>query len=241
MRFFSFLLILLMSSLLAVPSAYAANINIVTTEGVTMKDITNTARAIQYTGTYMYTHYQKRLETDVSLTIRKGTRAQIDESGSFTRNGDVTVAFTNEDSDYREIFLVAHELIHQYQLDAVIPDTLNKNIWFTEGMADYLAMQIANMMGKDQSKTFQNYGKRGLSYGIKLSEICSRTRWNFYSKDNNLYPLADFAMYELFSRYSAKNPFAYLLILQTHSADEAMRLTYGISMDNLLDGAIKSK
>lgn len=211
------------------------NVNIVTSDGITERDVTNTARAIQYTGSYMYSHFQRRLHSNITLSLVKSDDdLPKNGSGSFSTQGNITVAIKNSENDYRTVFLVAHELIHQYQLDIVTPDTLNKNLWFTEGMADYFAMKIANMKGQDRTKDFMKYALQSRNYNIPLKDIITRDGWEFYSETMSPYIIADQAVLQITSKYSDDTLFGYLLALQTHTADEAMRLIYGINMDKLL-------
>lgn len=207
------------------------NVNIITSDGITERDITNTARAIQYTGSYMYSHFQRQLHSNITLSLVKADNdLPKNDSGSFSTQGNITVAIKDSGNDYRTIFLVAHELIHQYQLDIVTPDTLNKNLWFTEGMADYFAMKIANMTGQDRTKSFLKYALQSCNYDIPLKDITTRDGWTFYSKTMNPYIIADSAILQITSKHSDETLFGYLLTLQTHTADEAMRLIYGINM-----------
>lgn len=228
--------------LLSVQAAFAANVNIITSDGITNRDIENTVKAINMTGRYMDANFQRRLRTDVTLNlVTADSKIASDESGSFSTNGKITITIKDSSSDYRTVFLVAHELVHQYQQDIAPPSTLNKNMWMTEGMADYIAMKTANQLGKDRTQAFWKYAKTSREYPIGLSSVSSRRDWNENSQTWNLYPLADRAVFCLATKYPEQMLFAYILALNTHTAEEAMRLTYGIGMGEILEKPAKGK
>ena len=173
--------------------------------------------------------------------VTADSKVASDESGSFSTNGKITITIKDSTNDYRTVFLVAHELVHQYQQDIAPPSTLNKNMWMTEGMADYIAMKIANQLGKDRTQAFWKYAKTSREYPIGLSSVSSRRDWNENSQTWNLYPLADRAVFCLATKYPEQMLFAYILALNTHTAEEAMRLTYGIGMGEILEKPAKGK
>lgn len=216
--------------------AEAANVDIVTGNGITNRDVTNAVHAVELTGQYMYQNFQRSLMTDVSLKlVSADDEAPANSSGSFSTNGRIVITIKESSNDYRTIFLVAHELVHQYQQDIASPDTLNKNMWFTEGMADYFAMKIANQTGNDRTAAFLRHGERARGLAVSLKDIAPRRQWVLKSQEVNLYPLADLAAIRLAQRFPENSFFAYILSLNTHSAEEAMRLTYGIGMDDIID------
>ena len=215
--------------------ASAANVNIITSDGLTDRDVTNAVRATELTGRYMFENFQRRLLTDVMLElvpVDENTTAS--EPKSFSKNGRIVVSIKDSTNDYRTIFLVAHELVHQYQQDVATPDTLNKNLWFTEGMADYLAMRIANQTGSDKTEDFIRQAQRGYAYDVSLAQIAPRGGWTSASRSQSLYPLADLAVIHLSQQSSEQSFFAYLLALNTHTAEESLHIVYGIKMDEVI-------
>lgn len=217
-----------------------AVINISTSSGITDSDIQNTLKTINLTNSYMKTNFNRVLLNNVSLKlIKDNSLGNSRTSQSFSKHGYVVVTLKDTYTDYYSMFLVAHELIHQYQLDAVPYTILNKNLWFTEGMADYLAMKISNINGKNMEYAFRNYAQSSLNFNYSLHDITSRDGWEYHSKNSNPYAMADRAVLSLVNQYSKDLLFTYLNTLTTHDAEAALRLVYGLEINDIIFQMIK--
>lgn len=200
--------------------------------------------AVQSTIDYMNANFNRTLDRNVTINIVNGddssslfSSKEISSNiGGKSEADTINLIINSSSSEYYITFLTAHELIHQYQMNCYgSMKTLNKNLWFIEGMADVLGMEIASPINPAMDTKFRNVAKtNSLSYPIKLSDITDKQSWRqaFYSKEKT-YVKADLAVLYLVDNYSPTLLFVYLNNLYNSSANNALKETYNIDIDTL--------
>lgn len=181
--------------------------------------------------------YGVDLTSDVTVNVYAREKSGQSDSSGNSKPGQVIVWIGSDDSPYKAAFLTAHELIHQYQMELVGNETLNLNMWLTEGMADYFGVAFADLYdGESQFKSFASSAiKKTKGKALDLSWIEKKTPWKAaYDKGLPVYAKADTGVMYLAKVYSPKKLWTFLQnIKETKNTDAAMLLTYGLSEKKL--------
>ena len=192
--------------------------------------------AVAHTQKAIHQLYGITLHSNVEILIHEGSNPDNQDVGGNAVAGKIVIWDEPEYGEYKLAFLIAHELTHQYQIERVGKDALNKNLWFTEGMADLIGVQSAHIYDKDKVRAFMDSVRsRGTAGNFYLSWITQRTAWSdAFNQGLPIYAKADLGVVYLVSRYPAAKLWAYLYALRTYpDADKAMKATYGFSIDAL--------
>jgi hypothetical protein len=176
------------------------------------------------------------MDVDVHLHNKNNGKEQDKTTGNASP-GKINIWLNQSDNAYKTCFLVAHELTHQYQIEQVGKDTLNKNMWFTEGMADMVGVQVANAYDQSKFRAFaRSAASKVRNAGVQLSWFERRKAWNdAYQNGTPVYAKADLAMIYLTSKYPSMLMWSYLYNLKDDSttASGALQRTYGITAEEL--------
>ena len=156
-----------------------------------------------------------------------------DRVGGRSKTGAIQIIANEGRSGYRIQFLTAHELIHQYQASITNgTSALKKNMWFIEGMADVIAVDI---LGNDvMTGRFINNAKKYRPEPIGLAEITANNGWStaFYA-GKHPYAKADLAMTYLKDNFPEEYMFKTVELLPIKTANDALQAVYGISLQEL--------
>lgn len=229
-------------TLLWIPSICLAKVTVTADSGVPYEQVSAANDAVMRTEDVIYRLYGLRLNTDVTVSLRSGTNPDNEDIGGNAAAGKITIWSDSASTEYKMAFLIAHELTHQYQIERVGKNALNKNLWFTEGMSDLIGVQAANIYDRDKAADFMNSAReKGTAGTFLLSWVTRRSAWmNAYQKGLPVYAKADLAVLYLASHYSLTQMWAYLYALADNpDADKAMQATYGMSIKQLDDDILK--
>lgn len=220
------------------------SININPSDNIPSYQTQYVANAAQMTFDYMKTNFNRSLNKNININIVSNENASTlfsyaDEEnnvGGKTINDTINLIINPASSEYYITFLTAHELIHQYQLDSFGGiNTMNKNMWFVEGMADVLGVKIAAPLNPNMGNKFRRMAiSNSESYPIGLQSITSKINWQLaFNNKEKTYSKADLALLYLTDNYSPTLLFVYFNNLYNLSADKALKSTYNIDIDTL--------
>ena len=221
-----------------------SNININPSEKIPAYQTQYVINAVKMTMDYMNTNFNRTLEKSININIvNKEDSSTLfsynDEEnnvGGKSIDNNINLIINSTSTEYYITFLTAHELIHQYQMDCFGSiQTLNKNMWFVEGMADVLGEKIASPLNPKMDDKFRrNAIYNSLSYPINLNSITTKSDWQkSFNKKEKTYAKADLALLYLTDKYNLTLLFVYFNNLYNASASQALKNTYNINIDNL--------
>lgn len=236
---FSFMFLFILSS-----NCFAYNLNINPSPEIPKHQVDAVAEGVNKTINYMSTVYGRGIDKDVTINVTSqlGTSSVLSNDeinnnvGGKSKEGEINLVINPQSTRYYIIFLTAHELVHQYQLSNFGSYTvLNKNMWFTEGMADYIGAKVAAPIDTSMFQKFKNNAQtKGKMYNLRLEEITDKASWNYhFNKRHETYSKADLAMIYLYENYSPLLMFAYFNHLYSETADIALKNTFNISISDL--------
>ena len=181
------------------------------------------------------TTYGVELNSDVEIKLISEANPDGEEIGGNSSAGRIRIWLDPPKDNYKLAFLISHEMVHQYQIEKVGKDTLNKNLWFAEGMADLIGVQAANDYDPGMAEAFVSTArKKGTRGNFCLAWIADRKAWqDAYQKKLAVYPKADLALLYLSSHYPPLLMWSYLYALRDSAADKALLTTYGLSIEKL--------
>lgn len=223
---------------------YCANISINHAGDVSETQIQHVVSATNRTVKFMEQNFARKLSRDITINIYSDTHQSDFLSANETDNsvggkssvGTVNLVINPNSTEYYICFLTAHELVHQYQMDALGSyQVLNKNMWFTEGMADYIGSKVAEPINPAMTQKFRkNAATQSYADPISLFSITDKASWrkNFNAKKKT-YAKADLAIIYLVDTYSQDLLFPYLFHLYNEAPSTALKNTYGINMADL--------
>lgn len=223
----------------------AQEINITQTGTVPSHQVKAVAEAVTKTVHYMSTNFGRQLKksvVDISVvteneanTLQSKQTNDVKVGGESVGNHITLIIPKNATNEYIT-FLTAHELTHQYQMECSGgTKAMNRNMWFTEGMADYIGMRVASEDSPDVYERRLNAQKRNVrNHPISLREITDKQGWSdaFYSQEKT-YAKADLAIDHLNSVFGDRMMFIYLENLSVNSAEKSVRDSYGMSIFEL--------
>ena len=230
-------LLALMVVLTAAPSKCLAQITVsAANDDVPVRHVNVARDTVEMVQTDMEKEFSLTLSGDVTIELNAGKNPNAKKTHGTARKGHISIWLEDSDEPFKVAFLVAHELTHQYQMELVGERTLDRNMWFTEGMADVIGASTANYFGKDKFKAFAQsaYNKVSGRY-VSLTACERRTDWfNMYDKGAPVYAKADVAMMYLTSQHSPLLMWSYLYKLRdTNDTSKALQKTYGIGTREL--------
>lgn len=204
--------------------------------------------AVNKTTIYMLQKYGSTLDSDISVFLMdketRGSGSGFSENdiannvGGKSTVGSINLQITPTSSEYYITFLVAHELVHQYQMGSYgSTNMMNKNMWFIEGMADVLAVEIASPVNPSMASKFKEQAMASMyNCPYTLDEITDKIGWRKAFKTNEkVYAKADLAVLWLYNNYPHDRLFEYMRNLYTFDANSALKVVYGISIRELND------
>lgn len=223
----------------------AQNVNITPSSSINDEDTEIVIDAIQMTTNYMKEHFGKSLPFDVQINVGQNsselpkmfTPADINTNISGrAAMGKINLIIPQNASVSYITFITAHELVHQYQAGVLGGmETLKKNMWFTEGMADIIGCRVANMVDSRMDAAFRKNAKtKADASRLELRKITERKNWQeaFNAKEEP-YAVADKALLYLTDNFDDNMMFDYLYELNRYSASEALDRVYGLKVSDL--------
>ena len=242
---FSFVFLVVLSS-----NCFAYDLHVNPTAEIPQHQTDAVVEGVNRTLNYMSTVYGKGIDRDIVINVTSNLGAssvlsnnEINNNvGGKSKEGEINLVINPQSTRYYIVFLTAHELVHQYQLSNYGSYTvLNKNMWFTEGMADYIGAKVAAPIDTSMFNKFKTNAKvKSSVYNLRLEEITDKASWKYhFSQKHETYSKADLAMIYLYENYSPLLMFAYFNHLYSESADVALKNTFNISISEL-DNAITS-
>ena len=236
---FSFMFLFVLSS-----NCFAYDIQINPTSEIPKHQVDAVAEGVNKTLNYMSNVYGRGIDKDIIINVTSNlgastvlSNSEINNNvGGKSKEGEINLVINPQSTRYYIVFLTAHELVHQYQLSNYGSyAVLNKNMWFTEGMADYLGAKIAAPINTSMFQQFKNNANtKSMIYNISLEEITDKASWKYhFQSKHETYSKADLAMIYLYEHYSPLLMFAYFNHLYSESADEALKNTFNISIAEL--------
>ena len=216
------------------PGVCSAQINVVAGEGIGSWQVQQAIESSKRTQQMMSDIYGMNLENDVTLFLLNGEGK--DDAGGTAKAGLISIWVKPDSSEYYLAFLVSHEIAHQYQIEKVGRDTLDKNLWFTEGMADVIGVQATHQVDKNKVRNFMRSAqKKSRNAMFLLDWVADRKAWKeAYEQGVPVYSKADLAVLYLASHYPPSSLWSYLYNLQSSkNADEAMMNTFGFTTGEL--------
>jgi len=233
-----------------VPSCYAANIRVEPNPEIPQSQTGWVVKAIQNTLTYMSANYDKKIDHDINIKlVSKDTASEVINENDLNNNvggnssiGNINLVINSNSSKYYVTFLTAHELIHQYQMQEYGgTEIMNKNLWFIEGMADYIGVQVASNIDKNKYNAFITSAQtKTINANYSLSNITNRQDWSrYFNAGHSVYGKADMAILYLNENYPSQFMWTYMTYLYNEGADKALKNVYGLSIKEL-DNAISS-
>ena len=221
-----------------------SNINVNPSENIPAYQTQYVVNAVKMTMDYMNTNFNRSLEKNININIVSNENASTlfsynDEAnnvGGKTIDNNINLIINPTSTEYYITFLTAHELVHQYQIDCFGSiKTLNKNMWFVEGMADVLGEKIAAPLNpKMEDKFRKNAISNSLTYPINLTSITTKSDWKTaFNNKEKTYAKADLALLYLTDKYNITLLFVYFNNLYNVSASQALKNTYNIDIDKL--------
>ena len=223
---------------------YCANISINHAGDVSEAQIRHIVNATNRTVKFMEQNFARKLSRDITINIYSDNHQSDFLSANETDNsvggkssvGTVNLVINPNSTEYYICFLTAHELVHQYQMDVLGSyQVLNKNMWFTEGMADYIGSKVAEPLNPAMTQKFRkNAITQSYADPISLFSITDKASWRKnFSVKKKTYAKADLAIIYLVDTYSQELLFPYLFHLYKEAPSTALKNTYGISMADL--------
>lgn len=216
------------------PGVCSAQINVVAGEGIGSWQVQQAIEASKRTQQMISDVYGMNLENDVTMFLLNGEGT--DDAGGTAKSGLINIWVKPDSSEYYLAFLVSHEIAHQYQIEKVGRDTLDKNLWFTEGMADVIGVQATHQVDKQKVRNFVSSAQQKSRGAVFLLDwVADRNAWKeAYRQDLPVYSKADLAVLYLAAHYPPSFLWSYLYNLQSSKdADEAMVKTFGFSTAEL--------
>ena len=237
----SLLLLVALSS-----NCFAYSLNVVPTGEIPSHQVDYVVEGVNKTLTYMNKVYGLNIDKDITINVTSNLGASTvlsnsemnNNVGGKSKDGEVNLVINPQSGRYYIVFLTAHELIHQYQLSNYGSyAVLNKNMWFTEGMADYLGAKIASSIDPSMWQKFVDNAKiKSMTHNLKLVMITDKASWRYaFSKKQEPYSKADLAMIYLFEQYPDLLMFTYFNHLYSETADTALKNVFNISIAELDD------
>ena len=225
-------------------SCFAYEIKVVPTGEIPSHQVNYVVEGVNRTLTYMSKVYGLNIDKDinVNVTSKLGASSVLSNSeinnnvGGKAKEGEVNLVINPQSTRYYIVFLTAHELVHQYQLSNYGSYTvLNKNMWFTEGMADYLGAKIASPIDSSMWQRFVNNAKtKSMAHNLRLEQITDKPSWKIaFSQKQEPYSKADLAMIYLYEKYPALLMFTYFNHLYSETADVALKNVFNMSISDL--------
>lgn len=242
---FSFIFLVAFSS-----SCFAYEIKVVPTGEIPSHQVDYVVEGVNKTLSYMSKVYGLNIDKDIHVNVTSSlgastvlSNSEINNNvGGKSREGEVNLVINPQSSRYYIVFLTAHELVHQYQLSSYGSyAVLNKNMWFTEGQADYIGAKVASSVDTSMFQKFVNNAKvKSMAHNLRLEQITDKASWRYaFNKKQEPYSKADLAMIYLYEKYPSLLMFTYYNHLYSESADVALKNVFNLSisdLDNIISG-----
>lgn len=219
-----------------VPAVCSAQVTVSADAGINSGQIVVANDAIERTQDFMNSMFGVKLDMDVDVHLYSGMLSERKDVGGNSTPGKISIWLEPNTSPYQTAFLVSHELTHQYQIEQVGKDTLNQNMWFTEGMADIIGVQTADVFDKSKVKVFYRSAlNKTRKSALSPMWIERKSAWtSAHDKGLPVYAKADISMFYLTANYPAQCMWSYLYNLKSsNNADEAFEKTYGFPITEL--------
>lgn len=245
-RTLSFVTIFLLAYFIALTNitSAAAKVDIAPSKSVTKQDIQYAVNAVSRVTKYMREKHGEILTNNVRIYLhRKGDSVSNAFGGSVDSGdeggqavmGQININLPADANEYYITFIIAHEMVHQYQMIDTGVSTLNRNLWFVEGMADLIGTRVANEVNPSMYNKFvDNAFMQTANRPIGLYVITTREGWkHHYERGAKTYAKADLALIYLTTRFPDSYMFKYMYALAVSSPEEALKSVYGI--DSIAD------
>lgn len=226
------------------PKCQAAEIRIDPAPEINKQQIQWVIEAVQKTMGYMANKYDLTIDHDVNIKLvsRDSASDVISESdlsnnvGGNSSMGKINLVINPKSSRYYITFLTAHELTHQYQMQEYGgTEIMNKNLWFIEGMADYLGANIAADIDTSKYNSFVSTANtRTINANYTLNNITSKQDWSrHFNAGLPVYGKADMAIIYLNDHFPSHLMWTYMTHLYNEGAEVALKNVYGLSISDL--------
>ena len=230
------LLVLTIMLAAVAPSTCLAQVTVTAGKDISPQQLSVARDTVNMLQSDMEKNFSMFLSGDVVIELRSGKNPDTKKTNGTAHKGHISIWLDSDAQAYKVAFLVAHELTHQYQMEIVGERTLDKNMWFTEGMADVIGASTANYYGKNNFKAFaQSARQKVKGKYIPLAFYERRATWyDAYERGIPVYAKADAAMMYLTSRHSPMLMWSYLYKLkELNDTNAALQRTYGIGTEEL--------
>ena len=217
----------------------AAKVDIAPSKSVTKQEVQYAINAVSRVTKYMREKHGEILTNNVRIYLhRTGDKVSSNFGGSVDSGdeggqavlGQINVNLPADANEYYITFIIAHEMVHQYQMLDTGVSTLNRNLWFVEGMADVIGTRVANEVNPRMYDKFVNNAfAQTARHPIGLYVITTREGWkDHYERGAKTYAKADLALIYLTTRFPDSYMFKYMYALSVSSPEEALKSVYGI-------------
>ena len=229
---------------LLISRCQAANIHIDPNPEITNQQIQWVSDAVQRTLAYMANNYDLLIDHDITIKlVNRETASDVISESDLNNNvggnssiGKINLIINPKSTQYYITFLTAHELVHQYQMQEYGgTEIMNKNLWFIEGMADYLGVNVAASIDNSKYNSFVSTAtKRTINANYSLNNITSKQDWKrHFNAGLPVYGKADMAIIYLNDHFSHNLMWTYMSHLYNEGAETAMKKVYGMSISDL--------
>lgn len=230
--------------LLFVPQCFAANVTIVPNQSLTQLQLDAIADGVQRITRYMASSFNLQLQHDVTINVASDDKAESvigyaelqNKVGGNARVGEINLVVNPSSSWYYLAFLTAHEMTHQYQMDRYgSTDSMNKNLWFVEGMADYIGARAVHPVDMTRYSSFRSSAiSKTMQADFTLEQITSHNDWNtMFLSGKHVYGKADMALIYINNHFAPELMWTYFDYLYTYDANTALKKVYGLSLSDL--------
>ena len=235
------LLLLIAFCLCFLARVEAASIEIINVDA-SEEDINDVYDAVQVAEQYMSENFPEHaLIMNVKIYVSTSEQPNLfslselksDRVGGRSKMGLINVITSGERKGYRLKFLTVHELIHQHQASVLGGmQSLKKNMWLTEGMADILALHILD--NPEMNHRFLYNAKMKIGEQFTLGQITPSKGWNeVFHTGRHPYAKAGLACEYLYQNFPTENFFKVIEELPFRTPDEALQKVYGFSIHEL--------
>ena len=218
----------------------SAIVDIAPSRTVSEQEIRYAVKAVRRVTNYMQDNYGEILTNNVRIYLhRKGDAVSSAFEGNVDSNdeggqavlGQISINLPENANEYYITFIISHEMVHQYQMMDTGVNTLNRNLWFVEGMADLIGTRVANEVDASMFNRFvENAFLQTKKHPIGLYSITTRDGWKKnYEKGEKTYAKADLVLIYLTTRFPDSYMFKYMFALADSSPEEALQSVYGIN------------
>ena len=217
----------------------ATKVDIAPSKSITKQEVRYAVNAVSRITKYMREKHGEVLTNNVRIYLHRtgdkvssnfGGSVDSGEEGGQAVLGQINVNLPMGADEYYITFIIAHEMTHQYQMLDTGVSTLNRNLWFVEGMADVIGTRVANEVNPGMYDKFVNNAfVQTARHPIGLYVITTRDGWkNNYERGAKTYAKADLALIYLTTRFPDSYMFKYMFALSVSSPEEALKSVYGI-------------